>query len=416
MRSYPWLIVALLLLLNLVNNMDRLVYAVAGPVLQHSLGLSEISFARMVEVFQFTFAIGCLAYGPLIDRFGVRTVMTLAVIWFSVAQWLHAIAWSAISLGVVRFGLAAGEAPIYPATLKAISEWAPASERGAMAGAVHFGVMAGPVIVPLFLPLAMSHWGWQAGFMVTGALGLIAVFPFWVLYSSPESSTRASPEEVDRILRTRVTVEGARSSGWLSLLRHRQVWVYIVIQAVVNPAWWFILYWLPKFLGEVFGIRGPAITPYLVAVYGVAAIGAAAGGPLSGLLLNWGYTRNVARKFVMFLCGVLMPFVLLATHTRSAWLAVAVIGLAAVLHQIWTTTGVAILADLIPARTLGSVAGMGTFFGSMAGVVGAEVIGRILFRNPGHYQPIFIYVAGAYLAAAVLIHILSPRLESAPEL
>jgi ACS family hexuronate transporter-like MFS transporter len=413
LTRFRWWIVAMLFLLNFVNNIDRQVFALVGPTIQHDLRLGELDFARLVEVFQFVFAIGCLAAGPVVDRVGVRTMARGAIAWFSVAQLAHVFARSMLGLAVARVGLAVGEAPIYPATLKAIGEWAPRSERSIMAGAVHFGVMLGPCIAPIFVPWLTAMWGWQSGFVMTGLLGFLLMIPFWLIYDAPENSPRASKAEKDAIFVTRVVTAPSTRTPWLGLLRHRQVWVYIVIQAVVNPAWWFLVYWLPKFLGEVFGIKGPALTPYLITVYAVAAVGAIGGGSISGLLLRRGWPLHRARISTMLLCGLAMPVIILAAYTRSAGVAVAVISLGAVIHQTWTATGAAILADLVPARAIASTVGLATFVGSIAGVLGAELTGRILSVRPAFYQPMFIYAGFAYLAATAMIQILSPRMQPA---
>jgi ACS family hexuronate transporter-like MFS transporter len=416
LTRFRWWIVAVLFLLNFVNNIDRQVFALVGPTIQHDLRLGELDFARLVEVFQFVFAIGCLAAGPVVDRVGVRKMALGAIAWFSMAQLGHIFARSMLGLAVARVGLAIGEAPIYPASLKAIGEWAPRSERSMMAGAVHFGVMLGPCIAPVFIPWLTAVWGWQAGFVVTGLLGFLVLIPFWLVYSTPENSLRASEAEKNAIFESRVRTVPTIRTPWLGLLRHRQVWVYIVIQSFVNPAWWFLVYWLPKFLGEVFGIKGPHLTPYLTTVYAVAAVGAIGGGSISGLLLRRGWPLHRARISTMLLCGLVMPVIILAAHTRSAWAAIAVISLAAVIHQTWTATGAAILADLVPPRAIASTVGLGTFIGSIAGVVGAEVTGRILSVWPAFYLPMFIYAGFAYLGATAMIQILSPRMQPAEEL
>lgn len=111
-----------------------------------------------------------------------------------------------------------------------------------------------------------------------------------------------------------------------------------------------------------------------------------------------------------------MPLVILAVFTTSPWVAVVVIGMAAALHQTWTTTGVAILADLFPPRAVASVVGIASFTGSVMGVAAAEITGRILDANTGNYAPMFNYAGGAYLLGAAVVHVLAPRLEPVRDL
>ena len=410
-RGLRWWIFGILLLVNLVNNLDRQVFALVAPELQKEMGWREVDYARMIAAFQLTFAVMNLGLGRFIDQLGTRLSLIWAIILFSIAQFAHALVRGPTGFLFARIGLAVGEAPVYPATLKALAEWAPRSERGSAAGFVHFGVMIGALVAPIIIPFLTVHYGWQAGFILTGALGLVVLVPFFLLYHHPEAHKRLSSAERDLILASRNTAAADSKVPWLVLFRRRELWVYVAIQAIVNPAWWFLTYWLPKFLGEVFGIKGTAMTPYLSLVFGMAAIGALAGGSLSGLLLKRNLSVNAARKATMVLCGLIMPFVIIATQTRSPWLAVAVIGMAAVVHQTWTATGAAVLADLFPPRAVASVVGIGSFFGSLAGVVGAELTGRVLDAQPGNYTPMFVYAGLAYLLAALVVHLLSPQLR-----
>ena len=418
MKSIPnlrWWIFVLLLLINLVNNLDRQVLGLVAPTLQHEFDWGELGFARVVAAFQISFALMNLVSGRLVDRFGVRLGLGVAIFWFSVAQIAHVFARGALSFGLVRIGLAFGEAPVYPATLKGIAEWAPQNERSTAAGLVHFGVMLGAIVAPLFIPWASVQWGWQCGFIVTGVLGFLLVLPWFWLYNKPELHHHLSAAERQLILADRRSPANAAPMPWLGLFKHRQLWAYVVLQALANPAWWFVVYWLPKFLGEAFNIKGVAVTPFVTAVYAIAAVGAIAGGNLSRLLLQRGYSLNQARKLTLLLCGLAMPLVIIAAYTASPWVAVAVIGIAAFVHQTWTATGAAILADLFPARSVASVVGIGSFIGSLAGVAAAEATGRILQAAPGLYLPMFLYAGAAYLAALGLMHLLSPRLAPLPE-
>lgn len=160
-----------------------------------------------------------------------------------------------------RLGLVIGEAPVYPATLKSLAEWALKQERGNAAGFVHFGVMIAAIAGPLTIPWMTENWGWQSCCMLSGVLGFIVLIPWVVIYRSPEEHPRISPEERALVLGSRVEKTQEGGVQWLSLFRYRQLWACIALQAVVNPAWWFLTYWLPKFMGETFEIRGVAMPP-----------------------------------------------------------------------------------------------------------------------------------------------------------
>ena len=68
--------------------------------------------------------------------------------------------------------------------------------------------------------------------------------------------------------------------------------------------------------------------------------------------------------------------------------------------------------DMFPRYAVGSVVGIGGMAGAVGGMMIARMVGEILQRT-GSYVPIFIIAASAYLAALLVIHLLSPKLEPA---
>ncbi len=81
--------------------------------------------------------------------------MVLFVAWWSVANMLTAAARGVTSLGVYRFALGLGEAGVWPAASKAVSEWFPAKERALAIGFYTMGATIGATVAPyLVIPLA----------------------------------------------------------------------------------------------------------------------------------------------------------------------------------------------------------------------------------------------------------------------
>jgi ACS family hexuronate transporter-like MFS transporter len=182
---------------------------------------------------------------------------------------------------------------------------------------------------------------------------------------------------------------------------------------LTDPVWWFYLFWLPKFLAQEHGVRGVALIPYLTTVYIVADIGSVAGGYLSSALIKRGWTVNAARKTTLAIFAALIPSVIIAPQVRSAWVAVALIGLATSCHQAWSANLFTLASDMFPRRAVGTAVGFGGFAGGVGGILIAEFAGRVLQADPSYYQPMFIVTGLAYFVALAVIHLLAPRLEPA---
>jgi MFS transporter, ACS family, hexuronate transporter len=191
----------------------------------------------------------------------------------------------------------------------------------------------------------------------------------------------------------------------------RQLWAFACGKLLTDPIWWFYLFWLPKFLAQEHNIRGTALIPYLTFVYIVADFGSIIGGYMSSSLIKRGWTVNAARKITMGVIAAIIPSVIIASQTRSAWLAVSLIGLATACHQAWSANLFTLSSDMFPRRAVGTVVGIGGFAGGMGGVVIAEFAGRVLQRDPSFYLPMFVIAGLIYLVALGVIHLLAPRLE-----
>jgi ACS family hexuronate transporter-like MFS transporter len=148
-------------------------------------------------------------------------------------------------------------------------------------------------------------------------------------------------------------------------------------------------------------------------VYIISDVGSVFGGYLSSALITAGWSVNRARKTTFLTFAAIVPTVIIASQTKSAWTAVLLIGLATACHQGWSANMYTIASDMFPRRAVGTVIGFGGFMGGVGGILIAEFAGRVLNANPSYYFPMFVVAGLAYLVALAVVHALSPRLEPA---
>ena len=405
-----WVICALLFFGTTINYVDRQVLGILAPDLQREIGWSELDYGRIVIAFQVSYAVMMLVWGRILDKIGTKVGFAVAVIWWSLAGMGTALARSAVSFGFFRFLLGVGEAANFPASIKTVAEWFPTSERAFATGIFNSGTNIGAVVAPIMVPLIAVRWGWQAAFIATGALGFVWLVAWWLLYHGVDSHPRLGNAERQYILdgvEEPITAKVPVSR----VIGLRQLWAFASGKLLTDPIWWFYLFWLPKFLAQEHGIRGTALIPYLTFVYIVADFGSIAGGYMSSALIKRGWSVNAARKTTMGIIAAIIPSVIIAGQTRSAWLAVGLIGLATACHQAWSANLFTLSSDMFPRRAVGTVVGIGGFAGGMGGVVIAEVAGRVLQRDPSFYLPMFVIAGLSYLVALGVIHLFAPRLE-----
>ena len=407
---FRWVICALLLFGTTKNYMDRQVLGVLKATLQHDLGWNEIDYSNLVFAFQAAYAVGMLLVGRLIDRLGTRLGYALAMAFWSVASMGHAVASSLTSFVIARSALGFGEAGVFPASIKCVAEWFPKKERALATGIFNAGTNAGAIVTPLVVPWITMYWGWRWAFVITGALGFVWLIFWLLLYRKPEEHSRVCKAELDYIRSD--PAESVAKVKWISLFPHRQTWAFVTAKFMIDPIWWFYLFWVPDFLQRRHGLSLMKIGVPIMVIYVISDVGSVAGGWLSSWLIKRGKSVNAARKITMLLCAFSVVPIVFAYRTESMWEAVLLIGLAAAGHQGFSANLFTLSSDLFPAKAVGSVVGIGGMAGAIGGMLIAKIVGYVLQWTGSYMVPFFI--AGfAYLAAVAAIQVLSPKLEPA---
>jgi MFS transporter, ACS family, aldohexuronate transporter len=405
---YRWTICALLFFATTINYIDRQVLGILGPTLQRDLGWNEQQFGDVVSWFTIAYAIGFLAAGRLMDRLGTRRGFAGSIVVWSIAAMGHAFARTATGFSAARFALGLGESGNFPASIKTVAEWFPKRERALATGIFNAGSNVGAVVAPIVVPWITLRWGWRAAFIATGALGFVWLVAWLLTYRPPQEHPKCGAAELAHI--SSDPQEPPRPVHWLQLLRYRQTWAFAIGKFLTDPIWWFYLYWLPKFLDVRYGIKLSQVAAPLIVIYLLADVGSVFGGWLSGALIKRGSTVNAGRKLTMLVAALLIVPTAFAPAAPSMWLAVFVVGVAAAAHQWWSANIFTLSSDMFPRFAVGSVVGIGGFFGAAGGVLFQRATGWVLQHNGSNYTPIFAVCGLAYVTALLIIHLLAPRL------
>ena len=414
--NYRWAICALLFFATTVNYIDRQILSLLKPILDEQLKWSNEDFGIVNASFQAAYAVGLLAFGWFIDRFGTKIGYAVSITAWSIAALAHSLVGSVGGFIAARAALGLGEGGNFPSAIKAVALWFPKKERALATSIFNSGTNVGAIIAPAVVPWIAFTWGWQAAFVAAGLCGFLWLFLWIPFYNVPEKIKRLTAAEMQYIHSDADEAGQPEKIAWRKLLRYRQTWGFVIAKFVTDPIWWFFLIWLPDYFKKTRGLDIKTSWIHLVTIYAIVTALSILGGWFTGYLTKSGWTVTRARKTGMLIFALLVVPIYLVTSVGD-WTAVLLIGLAGAAHQAWSANLFTTVSDMFPKRAVASVTGIGGMAGAVGGILFPIITGRLLdvFTAAGNvtagYTILFSFCAVAYLATYGITHFLAPRYE-----
>ena len=404
-RLYPgrWAVAAMIALAIAISYLDRQTLPWAIKYIEADIPIGNQTKAFLDSAFLATYGLMYLGGGWLLDRVGTRAGFLAIMVFWSLACASHGFAGGIAALVVSRLLLGMGEGGGFPAATRAVAEWFPPERRAAAMGLVNAGTAVGAVIAPPLIAgvLAYGHWfglaSWRWVFFLTGGLGLAWALWWFLTYRTPA-------EAIDE-----ATATGSAPTIAL-LLSRREVRGVVGAKFLSDGAWYFYLFWLPKYLFEAHGFDLKQAATIGWMPYAASGVGSVCGGWLSSRLLSSGRSVNAARKVALGLSAACMPWVMLAPSTASVAAVIAIFSLAFFGQQSWSTLIMTLPTDLVPRSALGRLAGLVGLGGALGGIVMGQAAGWALDRGLG-YTPVLTVAAMLHLIAFALICLTIPRIR-----
>ncbi|SFU54481.1 MFS transporter, ACS family, hexuronate transporter [Pseudoduganella namucuonensis] len=385
-----------------INYLTRSTLAVSAPTLLSELNITTQEYSYITAAFQGAIMLQPLC-GYVLDVIGLKYGFALFAAAWSVICMAHGLATNWQALATLRGLLGLAEGSANPAGMKAVSEWFPARERGLAGGIFNIGASLGSMLAPPLVVWAILHYNWQSAFVITGALGLVWVAAWLLLYDAPARHRRLSAAEAQLIAagqETHLQGDGARPSI-PAILKMRNFWGIALPRFLADPAWGTLSFWVPLYLTTVrhFDLMQIAMfawLPFLAADLGCLF------GPLVVLALQKRGVRLInARRGAFTLGACMMMGVAFVGFVDSPYAAIALLSLAGFAHQTLSVTVITMASDLFRRNEVATVAGMCGTFGNLGLLIFSLLIGGLM-ASVG-YTPFFVSLAVLDLLAAVLL-------------
>ena len=382
-----------------ISYLDRQTLPVAVKVITKSIPLSNEQFSELQSAFLLSYAFMYAGGGKLADALGTRLGFTVIMIFWSLACASHALAANFAMLAGSRFLLGMGEGGGFPAASRAVAEWFAVKERATAMGIINAGTAVGGVIAPPLIALIVSYLSWRWVFLFTGGVGLLWTLWWTLSYFPPDEQANSKATERGEPNSSREPLDSEQKMRWIDLLRIRESWGLMFAKFLSDAAWYFYLFWLPKYLYDARNFDVKAVGAFAWIPYAAAGVGCLMGGWFSSYLVQREFSLGLARKLALGLSAAVMPLIILVPHVPVSW-AILIFSLAYFGQQSWSTLVMVLPTDLFPRRVVGSVAGLVGFGGAMGGIAFGQLVGYLLDHGFG-YDTVFA-LAGTFHVAAFL--------------
>jgi ACS family glucarate transporter-like MFS transporter/ACS family D-galactonate transporter-like MFS transporter len=402
-------ILLLIFLITTLNYADRATLSVTGSAMRTEFGFDAIRMGYIFSAFSWAYVLSQLPAGWLLDRFGARRVYAASIFLWSLFTLLQSSigllgsAGAAITaLFVLRFAMGAAESPAFPANAKVVASWFPTSERGTASAIFNAAQYFAAVVFTPLMAWLTHAFGWQAVYVVMGAIGLMLAFTWLKVMKNPADHPRVSRAELEYIQQGGGVVTGHKKArpdavenagGWFlvrQLLSNRMLLGVYLAQYCINVLTYFFLTWFPIYLVQARGmtILQAGLVASLPAICGFS--GGVLGGVLSDGLIRRGHSLTIARK-VPIVGGMLLSVSIIGcNYVSTDWIVVALMSLAFFGKGIGAL-GWAVVADTSPKEALGLSGAIFNMFGNVAGIVTPIVIGYLVART-GSFNGALVFV------------------------
>lgn len=332
--AWRWWVCALLFLATTLNYMDRIALNQMAVRIQRALDLDDFQYGLLESGFSFSFAIGAIVAGVVVDRVSVRWVYPLAVLGWSAAGFLTGYASGFATLLTCRVMLGLFEAANWPCGLRTTRAMLRPGERSLGNSLFQSGTAIGALVTPLlilfllrsadpaepFRHAAMAVVGgtyaavvdaptdtWRLPFQVIGLIGVAWValwfltVPGRVLVPQPESAAEAG------------------AVRYRDIFRDRRFWAVLVVALAVNVAWHTYRPWLPKYLQQKRGLTEAEMSALMTWYYLLSDVGSWTVGGVTLLLIRRGHGAHLIKLLMFATCAALALISVVVPLAPTGW-------------------------------------------------------------------------------------------------
>ncbi|MFB7642002.1 MFS transporter [Peribacillus butanolivorans] len=377
------IIIILLFIGMTLSYIDKASINVAIIPIQKELQLNSLESGFVLSIFFFSYAFMHLLGGWLTDKYGSRKVLVLSILAFSLFTTFTSFAWSFASLLLFRFLFGIGEGSVFPASIRSISDNFPENERGRASSFFLSAQTFGGAIGSVTIGVLVVSLGWRSMFVSIGIIGVLVAWAFWVYLKSPADAQFNNEKQ------------NQKKVSYKKVFKTNNFWKLFFTKFFSNIVNWGMISWMPSYLVnkglDLLSVSALMSIPYLA----------------SFLMFNvngWILDKYMSgREKYLAVAGSISSgvFLYMMFNATSVTLGIVYMTFNAISIAFIGTSLYTMVIKYSPKELTGSVTGLVSFGGQIAGGISPVVIGFVLTLFKGSYNAASWFLITAALAGAI---------------
>ncbi|MBK5441670.1 MULTISPECIES: MFS transporter [Peribacillus] len=377
------IIIILLFIGMTLSYIDKASINVAIIPIQKELQLNSLESGFVLSIFFFSYAFMHLLGGWLTDKYGSRKVLVLSILAFSLFTTFTSFAWSFASLLLFRFLFGIGEGSVFPASIRSISDNFPENERGRASSFFLSAQTFGGAIGSVTIGVLVVSLGWRSMFVSIGIIGVLVAWAFWVYLKSPADAQINNEKQ------------NQKKVSYKKVFKTNNFWKLFFTKFFSNIVNWGMISWMPSYLVnkglDLLSVSALMSIPYLA----------------SFLMFNvngWILDKYMSgREKYLAVAGSISSgvFLYMMFNATSVTLGIVYMTFNAISIAFIGTSLYTMVIKYSPKELTGSVTGLVSFGGQIAGGISPVVIGFVLTLFKGSYNAASWFLITAALAGAI---------------
>ena len=269
--------------------------------------------------------------------------------------------------------------------------------------------------------MAVYFGDWRTVFFITAAIGIVPlILIWWLIFDRPEQYKRITKEELEYsyqeelqegILQkgeyrdTQAKILSQKKFSFFDMFKHRSYVAVIIVDIVMQIAFWGTLVWIPIYLSDVFSFKLATMGMWSALYFVAGALGSFVSSYISDKLF-----RNNRRVMILVCFIGLIPFILLLSSMKSAepvTLALALCGMGFFANMAWGPF-LAVPAEIFTPEVYGKAMGFVNGCGYFVAAFAAKIFGMLVVVKAGGVKD---YTMGwVFIALCVVVGIIGALL------